>query len=112
MRSWRMGLLALVGCAVAVGAWADSIVRFSLVTGSVQVNLPDGRGWRPALLNAPLSAGEQVRPNESGRAEIQFEHGSTLRLIPGSQVTLTQLSLSDDGVFVTAARVDSGTAFA
>lgn len=115
MRSWRVFWLALVGLTLAAGAWADSnvrIVRFSLVTGSVQVNLTDGHGWRPALLNAPLVAGEQIKTLGSGRAEIQFEHGSTLRLIPNSQITITKLALSDSGEFETAARLDAGTAFA
>jgi hypothetical protein len=111
----RSSAPALLVLALATGLVADShvrIVRLSLVVGAVQIKLPDGRGWRPALLDAPLVQGEQVRTLASGRAEIQFENGSTLRLIPGSQVELTRLALSDKGVFETTARISQGTAFA
>ena len=115
MRALRFGAPALLLFSLVAGLRADShvrIVRLSLVVGAVQVKLPDGRGWRPALLDAPLVQGEQVRTLGSGRAEIQFENGSTLRLIPDTQVDLTRLALSNAGVFETTARVGSGTAFA
>ncbi len=115
MRAVKVCAPLLIIFSLAASLLADShvrIVRLSLVVGAVQVKLPDGRGWRPALLNAPLVQGEQVRTLGSGRAEIQFENGSTLRLIPGSQVTLSRLALSDAGVFETTARVTAGTAFA
>jgi hypothetical protein len=111
----RLSAPALLLFALTAGLLAAShvrIVRLSLVVGAVQVKLPDGRGWRPALLNAPLVQDEAVRTLGSGRAEIQFENGSTLRLIPDSQVELTRLALSDRGVFETTARVSRGTAFA
>lgn len=115
MRAFRLALTTVVAftlCAVvARGDSSVRMVRLSLVVGAVQVNLPDGRGWRPALLNLPLVQGEQVRTLASGRAEIQFEGGSTLRLIPDSSVSLTRMLLSDSGVFRTSARLDAGTAF-
>jgi hypothetical protein len=115
MRGIRLGLSVVAGLAVAaVVARADSsvrIVRLSLVVGAVEVNLPDGHGWRPAMLNLPLVEGEQVRTLDSGRAEIQFEGGSTLRLIPDSTVAMTRLVTSDSGVFRTTARLEAGTAF-
>ena len=114
MQGWQKLSLALVALALAIGAWADSnvrFVRFSLVTGAVEVQLPGEHQWHPALLNGPVVAGERVRTLASGRAEIQLEHGSTLRLIPNSQLSFPRLALTDRGVFVTTARVDAGTAF-
>ncbi len=111
-RQWLPGIAAV---ALVAGLRADNsirIVRLSLVTGAVQMNLPDGQGWRPALLNAPLAAGEQLRTLGSGRAEIQFEHGSTLRLIPDSTVTLTRLERSDSGTPETTVKLDQGVVFA
>ncbi|HET9784724.1 MAG TPA: FecR domain-containing protein, partial [Terriglobales bacterium] len=112
----RLTLSVVAGLAVvALVARADSsvrIVRLSLVVGAVEVNLPDGHGWRPAMLNLPLVESEQVRTLDSGRAEIQFEGGSTLRLIPDSTVTLTRLRGSDNGEFRTTAALTAGTAFA
>lgn len=115
MRGLRLALSVVVVLAVAsLVALADSsvrIVRLSLVVGAVEVNLPDGHGWRPAMLNLPLVEGEQVRTLASGRAEIQFEGGSTLRLIPDSTVALTRLRNSDSGEFRTTAALAAGTAF-
>jgi len=115
MSGIRLAGYVVVGLAVgALAARADSnvrIVRLSLVVGAVEVNLPDGHGWRPAMLNLPVVAGEQLRTLDSGRAEIQFEGGSTLRLIPDTTVVLTRLATSDSGVFRTTAQVQSGTAF-
>ena len=114
MQGWQKLSLALIALALASGAWADSnvrFVRFSLVTGAVEVQLPGEHQWHPALLDGPVVAGERVRTLASGRAEIQLEHGSTLRLIPNSQLSFPKLALTEQGVFVTTARVDAGTAF-
>jgi hypothetical protein len=115
MRGLRLALSVVAGLAVAaLVARADSsvrIVRLSLVVGAVEVNLPDGHGWRPAMLNLPLVEGEQVRTLDSGRVEMQFEGGSTLRLIPDSMVALTRLRSSDNGEFRTTAALTAGTAF-
>ncbi|MGN6593202.1 MAG: FecR domain-containing protein [Terriglobales bacterium] len=115
MRGLRLALSVVAVLAVAsLVARADSsvrIVRLSLVVGAVEVNLPDGHGWRPAMLNLPLVEGEQVRTLDSGRAEIQFEGGSTLRLIPDSTVTLTRLRSADNGEFRTTAALAAGSAF-
>ncbi|HUX66194.1 MAG TPA: FecR domain-containing protein [Terriglobales bacterium] len=115
MQSWHKLWLALIALALTSGAWADSnirFVRFSLVTGAVEVQLSGEHQWHPALLDGPVVAGERVRTLGSGRAEIELEHGSTLRLIPNSQLSFPTLALSDQGVFVTTAQVQAGTAFA
>lgn len=69
------------------------IVRISMVQGSVSMNQQDGQGWRRALLNAPVSEQTQLRTADGGRVEVQFEDGSTLQLIPGSEVDFTTLNL-------------------
>lgn len=108
---------ALAGVALMAASSAGAqettvrIVRMSLATGAVQVQLPDAKGWRPAMFQAPLQQGESIRTLASGRAEIQFENGSTLRLIPGSEVELSKMLLSEQGKFTTWVAVNSGTAF-
>ncbi|MGH9488460.1 MAG: FecR domain-containing protein [Terriglobales bacterium] len=114
MRALRASLGVAALLALAVGLSADSNVRMvqlSLVSGAVEVRLPRQKVWAPALMGAPVTAGEWVRTLASGRAEVQLEYGSTLRLIPNSEIQLTRLSLSDKGEFRTTAAVRSGTVF-
>ena len=46
-----------------------------------------------------------------GRAEVEFEDGSTLRIVPDSVVEFPQLSLRDSGAKVSAVEVTKGTAY-
>ena len=68
---------------------ADSqarIVRLSDVQGSVQIDKNTGMGFENAFLNLPVTQGTQLRTRDRGRAEIEFEDGSTLRLAPNTTV--------------------------
>ena len=85
------------------------IVRVSLASGAVQLNLQDGRGWQPALLNAPISESDQVRTGADARAELELEDGSTLRLIPESQLTFQTLAL-ENGERLTEVVLNRGAA--
>jgi hypothetical protein len=96
---------------VDAGNNAVRIVIVSFVAGPVEVEKPDGNGWRPALLNAPVVAGEQIRTLGTGRVEIQFENGSALRLAPNSELAMTTLTRNASGNTVTTANVSGGTAF-
>lgn len=118
------GIASGLSLALALGAAAQTtpdsagqrnevrIVRLSLMSGPVEVSLPDGHGWRPALEGAPLVQGEEVRTLATGRTEIQLENGSTLRLIPQSDVTLARLDQDGKGQYTTAANLNAGTVFA
>ncbi|WP_263358186.1 FecR family protein [Acidicapsa ligni] len=74
------------------GAPVDSrALRLSSVEGQVQV-LQDGQVIAdPAYANLPLFEGTQVMTGNDGRAEIQFEDGSIVRLSPNSTVTFAVL---------------------
>ncbi|MGH9394457.1 MAG: FecR domain-containing protein, partial [Terriglobales bacterium] len=117
MRSLRFWLLpiAVALSAGALGAQQNNvrIVRLSLVVGAVEMSLPGAAParWTPAMLNAPVIQGERLRTLASGRAEVQLENGSTLRLIPGSELDFTQLAQDGRGEFLTRARLAAGTAF-
>src|ERR1700685_3375529 len=88
---------AVIACAlVALPAAADSqarIVRLSDVQGGVQINKNSGLGFENAFLNLPVTQGTQLRTRENGRAEIEFEDGSTLRLTPRSELDFSTLGL-------------------
>ncbi|MEO6119271.1 MAG: DUF6600 domain-containing protein [Terriglobales bacterium] len=95
-------------------AYADStarIVRLSYLEGDVQLDRGDGTGYIRAFLNMPLLEGAAVSTTSSGRAEIEFEDGSTIRLIPNTTVFFTQLRLRDDGSKLTYVDLRDGTAY-
>lgn len=115
----RAGALLSPASANAAGAGRVSIsrvriVRVALAQGAVELNQQDGRGWQILPVNAPLSEGDQIRTGPDGRAEIQFEAGSTAQLIPNSEMTLQRMALaSRDGASerLTDVAVTRGTAF-
>jgi hypothetical protein len=80
-------------------AAADDTVRaarLSDVDGPVAL-LPSGStDWTAALLNRPLSAGDQLATESGARAEIELGGGVVARLAADSEVAL--LALSEDGV--------------
>ena len=110
----RVSLLALAFLACSVLTFADSqvrIVRLSTVDGTVQVNRNTGAGFEKALTNLPVTQGMKLRTQSDGRAEVEFEDGSTLRLAPDSAVDFPQLSLRDSGTKVSDVNIQSGTVY-
>jgi len=91
---------ALACALLALPAAAESqarIVRLSDVQGTVQINKNSGLGFESAFANLPITQGTQLRTRENGRAEIEFEDGSTLRLTPNATVEFSTLGLNDAG---------------
>lgn len=72
------------------------IVRLSLVAGDVQVTRPGRSGWEPGAPNMPITQGMTIGTND-GRAEVQFENGSTAWISENTMVQFTELALSDGG---------------
>src|SRR5499427_2900630 len=109
--------LSLVFCAVAVfavPALAESqarIVRLSDVQGSVQIDKNTGLGFENAFVNMPITQGAQVRTRSGGRAEIEFEDGSSMRLTPNTTVEFSQLGLSDSGKRISQVKLVDGMAY-
>ncbi len=107
-------LVLAAGLVLAPAATADSqvrIVRLSLVEGPVQIDRALGDGFENAIMNMPITQGMTIATQDNGRAEVQFEDGSTLRLTPGTQVSFPQLGLRSSGARVTTAQVDQGVAY-
>jgi hypothetical protein len=93
-------LVAAVCALLALPALADSqarIVRLSDVQGSVQIDKNTGLGFERAFVNLPITQGTKLRAGANGRAEIEFEDGSSLRLTPNTTVEFNKLSLGDSG---------------
>ncbi len=113
VQGFALALAALVCLSVAVPSFADSqvrIVRLSDVEGRVQINR-NLHGYEKAFLNLPITQGNQVRTQSDGRAQIEFEDGSALRMAPDTTVEFSQLSLTDSGIRVSNVNLKSGTAY-
>lgn len=108
-------ILAAVACSLlALPALADSqarIVRLSDVQGSVQIDKNTGLGFENAFLNLPVTQGAELRTSANGRAEIEFEDGSTMRLAPNSTVLFSTLGVSDTGKHTSVVNLVDGLAY-
>src|SRR2546425_12818613 len=113
-RTLKIALLTPVALLLTLPASADSqvrIVRLSQVDGTVQADRNTGQGFEKAFLNMPVTQGMKLRTNADGRAEIEFEHGSTLRMVPHTIVVFPELSLRDSGTKATAVNIQDGTSY-
>ena len=115
MRSKLTSLLFFVSCLLApTFVWADSqarIVRLSYLEGNVQLDRGDGNGYIRAFLNMPLIEGANLWTKEDGRAEVEFEDGSTARLIPNTIISFTELRLRNDGSKLTTIALTDGLGY-
>jgi len=111
----RLVALTVATCSLlALPALADSqarIVRLSDVQGSVQIDKNTGLGFENAFVNLPITQGTQLKTLDRGRAEIEFEDGSTLRLTPNSTVQFSTLSMADSGKHLSVVNLVEGMAY-
>jgi FecR protein len=117
---FHSSLVAIIMLALAIPARATDnpsntsysyarIVRLSFVSGDVQIVRTDNSNkWEPAVMNMPVEQGFAIGTN-NGRAEIEFEQGSTLWLAENSVVQFTELALSNGGR-ITRMTLSEGTA--
>jgi hypothetical protein len=101
-------------CLLVSSCLADSqvrIVRLSSVQGDVQIDRATGEGFERAFDNLPITQGAKIKTRADGRAEVEFEDGSTVRLAPLSVVEFSTLSLRDSGAKVSTVDVKHGIAY-
>ncbi len=99
LKACVLGMIGLAVCgAMSAGrVWADDAgpvaraIRLSSVDGQVQLSQGKQLLANPAVENTPLFEGSLVTTGDDGRAEIQFEDGSVVRLSPNSSLTLAVL---------------------
>jgi hypothetical protein len=87
------------------------IVRLSDVQGKVQIDKNVGHGFENAFINLPITHGMQLRTLENGRAEIEFEDGSTLRVTSNTTVRFDTLASSEAGKRTSAVELVEGKAY-
>jgi hypothetical protein len=105
-------LLAVAGL-LALPAMADShvrIVRLSYLEGGVQISHANGT-YQKAIVNQPIAEGMKLKTSDDGKAEVEFEDGSTLRLVSDSAVEFPTLSLRDAGTKSSEVLVARGTTY-
>ena len=86
-------------------------MRLSDVQGDVQVDRRTGQGYEKAFLNLPITQGMKIRTGNGGRAELEFEDSSSLRITPNTAIEISQLSLRDSGAKVSEIHLQEGTAY-
>jgi hypothetical protein len=110
----RFSVLMALSCSLALPSFADSqarIVRLSQVDGDVQIDRNLGQGYEKAFINLPVTQGAKLRTGQGARAEIEFEDGSSLRLVPGSIVEFPELARRDSGTRASSVDLQQGTAY-
>ncbi len=98
----------------SVPVFADSqvrIVRLSNVEGTVKVDRNTGQGYENAFLNMPMVEGMKLATKDNGRAEVEFEDGTTLRITPRSTLEFTALALRDSGDRMSTLTVQTGQVY-
>jgi hypothetical protein len=91
MAALVVGAVVLVPALRADDGAQTRAVRLSSVEGQVRIAQGGQVLADPALQNTPLFEGTQVSTAEDGRAELQFDDGSVVRLSPNSSLALTVL---------------------
>jgi len=86
------------------------IVRLSYIEGGVEIDRNTGQ-FEKAITNLPITTGAKLRTEADGRAEVELEDGSTVRLGSNTAVQFPQLSLRDSGVKASTIEVQNGTAY-
>ena len=75
------------------------LARFSYIEGNVTWREDENSAWTDAGINLPVRQGAQISVAAHGRAEIQFDDGSLLRLGGGALVTLQTLYSDAEGEY-------------
>ena len=110
----RWVAVAVISAFSAMACFADSqvrIVRLSSLEGDVRIDRNLGAGFEKAFLNLPITQGVILQTGNDGRAEVEFEDGSTLRLTPDSVVQFPDLALRDSGAKFSSVKLQQGTVY-
>ncbi len=108
---WAVLAAAFLVVSASAGSMAR-IVRLSEVQGTVQFDRTAGNGFDKAFINLPVIESSRLKTGKDGRAEVEFEDGSALRLAPNSEVDFIRLALGDDGQKLSTVQLVSGTVYA
>jgi hypothetical protein len=94
---WIVLSVALAALAAPAYAEDDSsmrLVRLSYLEGHVSYQRSSEADWSAPSINFPLEPGDRIYTGQDGRAEIQFDDGSVIRLAENTDFEI--LALNDD----------------
>ncbi len=96
---WRFGFVAALFAMLCLSASARSddyarIARLSFTEGHVSFQHPNAVDWTAASINLALQPGDRVYTGDDGRAEIEFDEGSVLRLAEKTDVQIVSMNES------------------
>jgi hypothetical protein len=93
-----MLVMATVLVLVQAYAWSASAslgsMRINFIETELQIKTPDAGEWGYAAINTPLDVGDEVWVPEGGRAELQLNTGTYIRLDGGTALQI--LSMDQD----------------
>lgn len=107
-------VVAILLCLATALAGQDSrarIVRLSYVGGNAMIDQGSGQGEQRAILNMPVVQGTLLKAEDGSRVEVEFENGSTLRLVGPAEVLFRELSMRNDGNKVSLVQVKNGLVY-
>jgi hypothetical protein len=109
-----LGLALLLASTVTLQAQQPDpnmrAARLSYVEGAVRVSQGNQVLADPALVNTPLFEGSEIAANEDGKAEIQLDDGSVVRISPNSSLKIAVLR-QDGGATKAELVLTSGLAY-
>ncbi len=91
---WVLSLALTTVTGLAGSKYDSRIARLSLIEGHVSFQHSQDVEWSAASINMALQPSDRLYTGEDGRAEIQFDDGSVLRLAEKTDVEI--LSLRED----------------
>ena len=106
--------VTILSLALPTLTFADSqirMVRLSQVDGTVQIDRNSGNGFEKAIPNMPITQGVRLQTGSNGRAEVEMEDGTTIRLAPDTAMSFPELVLHDSGIRASTAQLTLGTAY-
>ena len=87
------------------------IVRLSYVEGDVRIDRGGNEGFIKAFANMPVVEGARLWTQGDGRAEAEFEDGSTIRITPDTMLDFNQLRLGGKGERLSTVALERGEAY-
>ena len=95
LKKLLMATVLIIVQAYALSASATlGYMRVSLIETELQIKTPEAGDWGYAAINTPLDVGDEVWVPEGGRAELQLDTGTYIRLDGGTALQI--LSLDQD----------------
>lgn len=106
-----VGILVLLASALSAQDSRVRIVRLSYIDGQVQIDRNAGQGMEKAILNMPIVEGSRLSAEQGSHVEVEFENGSTMRLVGPAQVSFPELTLRPNGDKNTLIAIQNGLVY-